>query len=310
LGVGANGHWGEGDLILEVDESYGTFRELEPYALGLLNVEADHLDHYGSLDVLKEAFGDLVRRTKGPVVVWDDDEGASRVAASSGVNVVRVGTSSTSSWRVEHVVLERRRSSFDLQGPDRSLAVNLRVTGAHNVANAAVVAVLAHELDVKSSAIEAGLSNFVGAPRRYQFRGTWRGVDVYEDYAHLPGEIAAILEATRAAGYRNVTVVFQPHRVTRTLNLVNDFATAFDRAGHVVVTDIYSAGEANPTGVTGELVANALRQRGESPATTYVAALADVASALEAFVATSDVVLFLGAGDVGSVIATLAGGLS
>ena len=133
--------------------------------------------------------------------------------------------------------------------------MELRVTGAHNVANAAVVAVLAHELGVADEAIVRGLSNFVGAPRRYQYRGAWRGVDVYEDYAHLPGEIAATLAATRAGGYERITVVFQPHRVTRTLALVDQFAGAFEGARHVIITDLYSAGEANPDGVTGELVA-------------------------------------------------------
>jgi UDP-N-acetylmuramate--alanine ligase len=310
LGVGANGHWGGGDLIVEVDESYGTFRELQPWALGLLNVEADHLDHYGTLEVVEEAFRELVRRTSGPVVVWGDDAGASRVASTSGRDVVKVGTKSAHEWRVRNVVLERRRSSFELRGPRDELTINLRVTGAHNVANAAVVAGLAAAIGIDTHAIVTGLSNFVGAPRRYQYRGAWRGVDVYEDYAHLPGEIAATLGATAAAGYENVTVVFQPHRVTRTLALAEEFGAAFGGARHVVVTDIYGAGEANPTGASGELVADALRRRDPTVSTQYVASLDNVAGVLELLVDTSDVILVLGAGDVGSVIATLPGGVT
>ena len=308
LGVGANGHWGAGDVIVEVDESYGTFGELQPFALGLLNVEADHLDHYGSLDALEEAFSDLVTRTTGPVVAWGDDPGVQRVVAKSTHDVVLVGTTSAHRWRVTNVSLERRRSSFDLRGPDVELRITLRVTGAHNVANAAVVAVLAYALGIESGAIEAGLSNFVGAPRRYQFRGAWRGVDVYEDYAHLPGEIAATIAATHASGYDNVTVVFQPHRFTRTISLAEEFGAAFRGARHVVVTDIYSAGESNPSGATGELVADALR-RDPSLETRYVPSLDDVTEILEQFVTTSDVILVLGAGDVGSLISTLPGGL-
>lgn len=309
LGVGANGHWGAGDLIVEVDESYGTFGELSPFALGLLSVEPDHLDHYGSLEALETAFADLLDRTSGPVVAWGDDAGVARVASSLTRDVVLVGTSDGSTWRVTNVELERRRASFVLSGPHETLKITLRVTGAHNVANAAVAAVLALTLGIKSEAIVAGLSNFVGAPRRYQYHGAWRGVDVYEDYAHLPGEIAATLEATRAGGYERVTVVFQPHRVTRTLALVDQFATAFSGARHVVVTDLYSAGEANPTSLTGEVVADALRRYDPLIDTSYCAELDRVAAALEPLVDDSDVILVLGAGDVGSVIASLPGGL-
>jgi UDP-N-acetylmuramate--alanine ligase len=310
LGVGANGHWGDGDLIVEVDESYGTFSELRPYALGLLAVEADHLDHYGTLEALETAFRDLLERTSGPVVAWGDDAGVRRVLASLQREVVRVGLTSRAPWRVSDVVLERRNASFRLRGPSDSFEVTLRVTGAHNVANAAVAAVLARQIGIERDGIVRGLSNFVGAPRRYQYRGAWRGVDVYEDYGHLPGEIAAILATTRAAGYERPTVVFQPHRVTRTLALVDQFATAFEGARHVIVTDLYLAGEANPDAVTGEIIANALIRRDPSLDTLYCADLALVGELLEHLVVESDVILFLGAGDIGSVIATLPGGLT
>jgi UDP-N-acetylmuramate--alanine ligase len=308
LGVGAQGHWGDGDLLLEVDESYGTFGELHPHALGLLNVEPDHLDFYGSLAALEGAFADLVARTSGPVVAWGDDPGA-KGAVSSHADAILVGTAPSSAWRVSAIELERRRATFQLSGP-RTLAVELRVTGAHNVANAAVVAVLAHELGVADEAIVRGLSNFVGAPRRFQYRGTWRGVDVYEDYAHLPGEISATLAATRAGGYERITVVFQPHRVTRTLALVDQFAGAFDGAHHVIITDIYPAGEANPTGVTGELVAQALQRVDPTLDTLYCEDLQLVGQLLEQLADDSDVILVLGAGDVGSIISTLPGGVT
>jgi len=310
LGVGANGHWGAGDVIVEVDESYGTFGELRPYALGLLNVEADHLDHYGTLEDLEAAFVDLVERSSGPFVAWGDDAGVARVVGSLTRSSVSVGVAAGSTWRVSDVGLERRRATFRLRGPSTTLEITLRVTGAHNVANAALVAVLAHELGVSDDAVVRGLSNFVGAPRRYQYRGAWRGLDVYEDYAHLPGEIAATLAATHAAGYERVTVVFQPHRVTRTLALVDQFASAFEGARHVIVTDVYPAGEVNPTGVTGALVADALRRHDPSLDTLYCDDLALVGGLLEDLVDDSDALLVLGAGDVGSVINTLAGGLA
>jgi UDP-N-acetylmuramate--alanine ligase len=311
LGVGSNGHWGTGDLIVEVDESYGTFAEVRPYALGLTNVEPDHLDHYATLDRLEQAFVALVERTAGPVVAWGSDAGALRVARAASREVVLVGPEAGVAWRVSDVAVERRGARFTLSGPEESFEVTLRVTGAHNVANAAVVATLARRLGVGADAVVRGLSNFLGAPRRFQYRGAWRGIDVFEDYAHLPGEIAATLTTAIAIGYERPTVVFQPHRVTRTRALVEQFATAFAGARHVIVTDLYTAGEANPDGVTGEVVVDALRRADPSVSVTYCAEPADVPGVLEPLVGATDVLLVLGAGDVASVLlAALPGGLS
>ncbi len=307
LGVGANGHWGRGDVVVEVDESYGTFALVHPHALGLLNVEADHLDHYGTLAALEQAFADLLDRTDGPVVIWGDDAGSRRVARVAAREVVRVGTADDDEWRVSEVALARHDASFMLRGPEHETKLSLSVTGAHNVADAAVVAVLATRLGVAPESIRTGLANFRGAPRRFELLGSWRGVDVYESYAHLPGEISAILVAARAAGYERITAVFQPHRVTRTLSLVDDFAPSFDLASAVIVTDIYTAGEPNPTGVTGEVIAQAIVRRGAGVPVTYRAAIDDVPDALEVHHATSDVVVLLGAGDVASVAARLRG---
>ncbi len=307
LGVGANGHWGSGEVVLEVDESYGTFALLGPQSLGLLNVEPDHLDHYGTLAALEAAFAQLIERTSGPVVIWGDDAGCRRVASLVSRGVVRVGCNEGSDWMVSDVTLTRHHSTFTLEGAGVQMSLSLNVTGVHNVADAAVVAVLALELGVAHEAIRSGLAGFQGAPRRFDLLGSWRGVDVYESYAHLPGEITAILKATHAAGYERITAVFQPHRVTRTLSLVDDFAPSFDQATSVIVTDIYSAGEANPTGVTGEVIAHAIDRRGAGVVTTYCASLHEVPIALEGLHDTSDVVVLLGAGDVATVATMLRG---
>ncbi|MGA2294365.1 MAG: UDP-N-acetylmuramate--L-alanine ligase [Acidimicrobiales bacterium] len=307
--VGANGHWGSGSLVLEVDESYGTFALLAPFALGLLNVEVDHLDHYGTLQNLEEAFARLLVRTTGPVVAWGDDEGARRVSDASGREVILVGAAPQFVWRVDDVSLSRRGCTFTLVGPHERLDLALRVTGLHNVANAAVVAVLARSLGVDGPAVIDGLAAFEGAPRRFQFLGRWRGVDVYEDYAHLPGEIAATLAATKSIGYERITAVFQPHRVTRTINLAPQFAAAFGDATTVVVTDIYRAGEDNPTGVTGEIIANHIRLSGPDASCAYGATFSDVVEILEVAHDRSDVILLLGAGDIADVAGQLSGGL-
>jgi UDP-N-acetylmuramate--alanine ligase len=307
LGVGSNGHWGSEDLIVELDESYGTFAVVAPFALGLLNVEPDHLDHYGTLDALEGAFASLVERTSGPVVVWSDDEGAHRVAQRSDRDVIEVGTGVDVTWRVTNVTVSRDASTFTLRGPDVEIDLALHVTGAHNVADAAVVAVLALALGATTENVAGGLARFEGAPRRFQLLGAWHGLDVYESYAHLPGEIAAIVTATHAAGYERILAVFQPHRVTRTLNLIPEFAAAFDGVATVVVTDIYRAGEENPTGVTGEVIEQAIGARGAGVRHLYCAALDDVPAVLADLAGTHDVVLLLGAGDVASIATRLVG---
>ena len=310
IGVGENGHWGDDDLILEVDESYGTFALLQPYALGVLNIEPDHLDHYGSLEALERAFAQLMLRTTGPVVAWTFDPGVARVSGLLARDVVRVGTTDDASWRVENVRLERAASSFALRHDSEVIEIRLHVTGAHNVANAAVVAVLAGEIGVARDDVVAGLGHFSGAPRRFQRRGTWRGVDVYEDYAHLPGEIAATIAGARAAGYERVGVVFQPHRITRTINLLSDFARSFGDVEHLAVTDIYGAGESNPTGITGEHLVRAIHEHDASVPVIYCTTLEEVADVVQPWHDSLDVLLFLGAGDVATAVTTLRGGVA
>ncbi len=295
-GVGKNGHAGSSStLLLETDESYGTFALLRPFALGVLNVEADHLDHYGDLATLEAAFVNLIERTTGPVVAWIDDAGAARVASMVHRDVLTVGTSDHAQWRVIESQLHRRSATFTLQG-DRSVAITLRVTGAHNVANAAVVAVLALTLGVDESAVVAGLEAFRGAPRRFEFRGTYRDFDVYEDYAHLPAEIAATLEAARAAGYQRIVAVFQPHRFSRTHAVGVAFAPAFDLADEVIVTDIYASGEENVHSVSGADVADAIQSHRDHEV-RYAATKDEVLDALT--LADGDALFFIGAGDVG-----------
>jgi UDP-N-acetylmuramate--alanine ligase len=304
LGIGANGHAGSSStLVLETDESYGTFDRLSPYALAVLNVEADHLDHYGDLATLESAFAALVSRTRGPVVVWSDDAGVQRVIAQVERSVVTVGTSSTAQWRVSDVQLARHGATFSVTGPV-ALALSLAVTGIHNVANAATTAVLALSLGIEAEAVTAGLAAFRGAPRRFEFRGRYGNFDVFEDYAHLPGEIAATLKAAKDAGYQRIIAVFQPHRYTRTAAVGEGFAPAFDDADEVIVTAIYTAGEENTAGVRGESVAESLHHRRQQEV-PYLATKAEVLTALAT--RSGDALFFLGAGDVGEWAAEVVG---
>jgi UDP-N-acetylmuramate--alanine ligase len=303
-GVGFGGHFATGDLLAEVDESYGAFAELTPYALGLLNVEVDHLDHYGSLENLEAAFADVLSRTTGPVVVWIDDPGAARVAAQVACDVVSVGTQAHAWWHLVDEEVTRRGARARLVGPV-DVDIVLSVTGRHNLANAALAAALAMAVGVEPAHVTEGLRRFRGAPRRFEHMATWRGVDVVDDYAHLPGEIVATIAAARAAGYQNVVAVFQPHRVTRTISVGADFAPAFDDVDEVIITDIYTAGEANPDGVNGEFLANFVANRGRTRV-HYAPTLTEAARTLERSDEQMDLVLILGAGDVTTVLDHLA----
>ena len=303
-GLGPNGHWGPDGLLLEVDESYGTFDLVRPAALGVLNVDVDHLDHYGTPQNLEAAFARLIARTPGPVVAWDEP-GVRRAAALARREVTWVGSTGPT-WRVGDVVLDRRAARFTLTG-DTRLEIALGVTGAHNVANAAVVAALALATGVDAAAVVEGLARFEGAPRRFEYRGRWRGADVYEDYAHLPTEVRAALAGARAAGYANVTVVFQPHRFSRTRHLADAFADSFVDAGRVFVTDVYAAGEVDPGDVSGRLVLEAIRRAHPQCACDYVEDPRAALAALSALGDPGDAVVLIGAGDIGQLAGELVG---
>ena len=304
-GVGSNGHWGHDWLLLELDESYGTFAQSSPRTLAVLNIEADHLDHYGDVGQLERAFSELMLRTRGPIVVVADDPGAVR-AAGRLPGVVTVGTTTGVAWQVDDVVLEPTRSRFTLRHDGGEWPIKLSVTGRHNILNAAAVVALAHVNAIGFDDVARGLESFRGAPRRFTYRGRWRDVPVYEDYAHLPGEIDATVATLREVGYQRPLVVFQPHRVTRTAALGTELGRALAGAHRVIVTGIYTAGEPNPLGVTGEVVAEAVR--GAGCPVTYIESLADVAQQMD--LGDADVVAVLGAGDVASLVDVLPGGVA
>lgn len=297
---GSNGGFGSRHLVLELDESYGTFTHVEPSVLGLLNVEADHLDHYGDLAGVQKAFRQLVSRTKQHVVVWFDSTAHELVRTVA--SVVTVGENPAATWRVLDVVESVTNSSFLLDGPSGRLQISLVVPGHHNVINAAIVAVTAILEGISPRDIERGLASFQGAPRRFEPHGRMRdsGAQVIEDYAHLPSEIQTTIETARGIDGRDVVAVFQPHRVTRTVNLAEEFGPAFAGLRELVVTDIYTSGEPNPQGVTGELIVDSVRRHSNLPV-RYVPSRDEAVEYLRNLDPVPDVILVLGAGDIGEV---------
>ncbi len=293
VGQGGNAHWGADDvLILEADESYGSFASLSPVNTGITNIEADHLDYYGTIDVLEEAFMDLLRRTEGTSAVMAWDEGADRIGRE--LQALRIGSEELP---IVDVVLTRSGSSFTIGLPDGPLVVRLQAPGRHNVANASVAATLAHLVGVSGVDIARGLETFTGVPRRFEFLGQCEGVSFVDDYAHLPSEVAATVEAARAGDYQRIVAVFQPHRFTRTQAVGAEFGDRFHGADVVVVTDIYSAGEAPIPGVTGRVVFEAV-QASSTADVYYVESVEEAASLVSGMVVPGDLCLSLGAGDI------------
>jgi UDP-N-acetylmuramate--alanine ligase len=294
--LGANARWGGGRLlVVEADESYGAFAELEPWLVGITNVEADHLDHYGDLEHLEEAFAGLVARSVAAVAVADDAGGA-RVGRRAGARLV--GAAEDAHYRVTEVRLGRAMSSFDLEGPHGRLALEIGAPGRHNVANAALAAALADLAGIGAEAIAAGLARFAGVPRRFEFRGEAAGVTFVDDYAHLPTEVAATLAAAANGGFERIVAVFQPHRFTRTAALAPAFAGAFADADLLVVTDVYGAGEPPLPGVSGELVADAVAAGDEGPTVAYLPERRALVEHLIGALRPGDLCLTLGAGDL------------
>lgn len=299
--VGGNAGFEDGGwLVVEADESDGTFLELDAEVAVVTNLEPDHLEHYGSFDALVEAFGRFVSGAQHPVVAADDRLARSLVEGRSGA--VSFGFADDATYRVTDYAPRDGGVRFELRGPGgRGGPIELAVPGRHHVLDAAAAAATALELGVEFDEVAAALGRFTGVARRFQFRGHYDGVTVVDDYAHLPSEIRAAVSAAREGGWERVVAVFQPHRYSRTATLWRDFGDAFSEADVVVLTDVYAAGEAPRPGVSGRLILRAVLDSEPSARVVYLPHRADVERVVPRLTRAGDVVLTLGAGDITSV---------
>lgn len=295
--IGTNAVWDDGRwMVVEADESDGTFLELDPEIAVVTNIEADHLDHYGSFDNMVEAFDRFCTGRPGAVVAGADDPLGAQVGRRHGA--VLVGEAPDAAYRV--IGLERHGAgvSFDLSHGDEGLGrIELPVVGANIALNAALATAAAIVVGAPFDAAQRALARFAGVARRYERRGEANGVRFIDDYAHLPTEVRAVLAAARGEEGRLV-VVFQPHRYTRTAALGEQFADAFVDADVVVVTDVFAAGEDVLPGVTGRVVADAVLRAHPALDVTYVASRAELRDHLGRVLRPGDVCLTLGAGDL------------
>ncbi|HEX2368581.1 MAG TPA: UDP-N-acetylmuramate--L-alanine ligase [Acidimicrobiia bacterium] len=294
-----NAHLGEtGLFVLEADEAFGTFLHLDLVGLVVTNVDAEHLEHYGDIAALDDAFASVVAGVRGPAIVGIDDPGGRRLAAATGAETY--GTAPDAHWRIENVEEGPAAVRFRLLGPDTQVDVEVGRPGAHMARNAAGALALVGLFGMDVAAAAMSFRAFAGVRRRFEVRGEVGGVTLIDDYAHHPTEVAATLSAARRGPWRRVWAVFQPHLFSRTLALHDQFGAAFALADRVVVTDVFPAREAPIPGVTGELVAAAARR--SIPATVdYLPHRADLARFIASKVEPGDVVLTMGAGDITSL---------
>ena len=306
---GSNARLGRGDyMVVEADESDRSFLRLTPAIAVITNIDHEHMESYGSWGALQQAFVDFANKVPfyGTVVACIDDGPVKALVPRMTRRVVTYGLEGSAATVTGHALtLEafgsrcRVRLTARDGGRTELGTLHLRVPGRHNLMNALGAVAVGLEVGVPFAKIAGGLEAFRGAERRFQLRGEVRGVMVVDDYGHHPTEIAAVVAAARAGLDRRLVIVFQPHRYTRTRDLLEAFGPALGGADEIFLTDIYSAGEAPIPGATAEALEAVVRKTGRP--VTLVKALDAVPAAVAKAARPNDLVITLGAGTIGSL---------
>jgi UDP-N-acetylmuramate--alanine ligase len=307
---GSNARLGSGDyMVVEADESDRSFLKLSPSIAVITNLDREHMESYGSWANLQQAFADFANKVPfyGAIVACADDPAVRELLPKLTRRVITYALSDRDADVVARGMrLEAFGSTCKVlqRQPGGRMAelgaLRLRVPGRHNLLNALGAIAVGLEAGVFFSRIASALEEFPGAERRFQMRGEEKGVMVVDDYGHHPTEIAAVIAAARAGIDRRVVVVFQPHRYSRTSQLMREFGVALGAADEVVLTDIYAAGEAPIPGITVEALADAVRASASCPV-HVVTSLDALPAAVSALSRRGDLILTLGAGSIGSV---------
>ncbi|BDG10304.1 UDP-N-acetylmuramate--L-alanine ligase [Anaeromyxobacter paludicola] len=298
---GSNAKLGKGDyMVVEADESDGSFLRISPTLAVVTNVDPEHLDHWKTPAALRQGFVDFVNRVPfyGLAILCVDHPTVQSLIPDVEKRFVTYGEAPVADYRLADIALEGPAVSFDAFRRGEPLGrFQVGMVGRHNALNALAVIALADEMGIPTEVTRAALANFNGVQRRFTVRGEAGGVTVVDDYGHHPAEVKATLKGARESFGRRVVCVFQPHRYTRTRDLLDEFVTAFNDADVLVLSEIYAAGEEPLPGVSGEHLAEAIRAYGHKDV-TFVPERARLAEAARAKVRPGDLVITLGAGDV------------
>jgi len=305
---GTNARLGAGDwMVVEADESDGTFVKLPSTIAVVTNIDPEHLDFYGDFEKEKAAFDAFVENVPfygAAVLCTDHPEVQALVGRVSDRRIVTYGTNPQADVRAVDVRFRNGGAHFNVLlservagGAGRIDDIHLPMPGAHNVNNALAAIAVAREMDIPSNEVRTGFAGFSGVKRRFTKTGEAGGVAVIDDYGHHPVEIAAVLKAARQAYQGKIIAVVQPHRYTRLERLFEGFCTCFNDADGVIVADIYPAGEAPIPGVDQDALVDGIRARGHRNV-QKLAAPADLAGLIAAQAQPGDVVVCLGAGNI------------
>ena len=298
--IGSNARLGKGEfIVLEADESDRSFLLLSPTIAVVTNIEADHLDHYRDLEDIQTAFLTFINKVPfyGAAILCLDEPAVQSLIPQIKRRIVTYGTAAPADVSITDVNVDGLGSSFILRfNGGAKLKFRLHVPGMHNVLNATGAFAAAREMGIEPNVIAAALESFPGVERRFQVKSR-DGVTVIDDYAHHPTEIRATLSAAKAANFRRIFVIFQPHRYTRTFHLFDDFARAFNLADAVLILDIYPAGENPIEGITTQALIEKIKSFGHKNA-IYAPDFEMIESYIVATAKDGDAVIVMGAGNV------------
>ncbi|MBN9044766.1 MAG: UDP-N-acetylmuramate--L-alanine ligase [Rhizobiales bacterium] len=304
---GTNARMGDGDwMVVEADESDGTFLKLPADIAVVTNIDPEHLDHYGSFDNVRAAFGQFVENVPFygfGVMCLDHPEVQALVSRIEDRRIITYGENPQAEVRFVNQRMDGAANLFDVVIRARKGEVTeirdlrLPMPGRHNVSNATAAIAVAHELGISADDIRRGLASFGGVKRRFTHTGSWNGVEVFDDYGHHPVEIRAVLKAAREATKGRVIAIVQPHRYTRLSSLFDEFATCFNDADTVIVAPVYAAGEDPIEGVSSEALVSRIKTAGHRDA-RYASGPESLAPLVAGIAAPGDFVVCLGAGNI------------
>lgn len=287
---------GKGDtIVFEACEYYNSFHAFSPTIAVILNIEADHLDFFKDLEDVKDSFRKFASLVPecGYIVANADDQNTMDALKPLNRELITFGLSANANVYAENIERKGAQTEFDVMYKGEYFThVSLRVPGLHNVKNALAATAAAICLGIDPTAVSYGLAGFTGAGRRFEFKGKFNGADVYDDYAHHPGELKALLDAVEPLGYKRTILVFQPHTYSRTKALFNDFVEQLKRPDLAYLAEIYAAREKNTLGISSADLAQKI------PNSMYLGSFDELEKSLKFTAAPGDIILTVGAGDV------------
>ena len=304
LGDSGSVHGDGSLLVIEADESDGTLDVLPLSCLVVTNIDIDHLDYFGTFDAIKTCFAESIERTPGFVVLNADDEGSTDIVRALGNDnrVTTFGWSENSTVRITSTQPHSNGTSVEVQIAGQSYRCALSLRGEHNAMNFAAALAMSIQLGVDPDVACTAAESFRGVARRFTERGEFRGSLLIDDYAHLPAEISATIDAVRShpALTGRVVAVFQPNRYHRIATMADSYADCFTHADRIVITDVYASGTQKIDGVTGELVVNAIRSAHHLADVVWAQSRSDTVAAVESWIRPGDICVSMGCGDIES----------